>query len=156
MCKYMTLYSVHIFTCSTECTLLRTGLTLSLYLHVWPLTVTLSLSLSLPSHFPSSLLDRHIAISSPGANSPIDWVEENIVSLVPDLSPERAKILLGLNFYGYDFTSSTMDGNKKFAQWDTYVHVHTVDLEIFIVKIFSWSIEATKIKITKLKHMRML
>ena len=32
----------------------------------------------------------------------------------------------------------------------------TVNLEIFVVKIFSWSIEATKIKITKLKCMRML
>ena len=32
----------------------------------------------------------------------------------------------------------------------------TVSLEIFVVKILSWSIEATKIKITKLKRMRML
>lgn len=50
---------------------------------------------------------------SPGANSPIDWVEENVVSLVPELSPERAKILLGLNFYGYDFATSTMDGELE-------------------------------------------
>ena len=34
------------------------------------------------------------------------------MSLVPELSPEREKILLGLNFYGYDFTSSTMDGKN--------------------------------------------
>ena len=39
-----------------------------------------------------------------------------------------------------------------------YVHIcmYTVNLEIFVVNIFSWSIEATKIKITKLKRMRML
>lgn len=42
--------------------------------------------------------------SSPGPNSPIDWVQECIKNLVPDysrdLSLKRAKILVGLNFYG--------------------------------------------------------
>jgi hypothetical protein len=61
------------------------------------------------------------SLCSPGANSPIDWIEENVVSLVPELSPEREKILLGLNFYGYDFTSSTMDGKKI---WDTYTYMY--------------------------------
>lgn len=73
---------------------------------------------------------------SPGANSPIDWIEENVVSLVPELSPERAKILLGLNFYGYDFTSSTMDAlvgsrylellskHKPKLKWDAHCAEH--------------------------------
>ena len=52
---------------------------------------------------------------SPGANSPIDWMEECVVSLSPELSPERAKILLGLNFYGYDFSTSNMEGTCMFA-----------------------------------------
>ena len=39
---------------------------------------------------------------------------------------------------------------------ELHVAIYTVNLEIFVVKIFSWSIEATKIKIMKLKRMRML
>lgn len=42
--------------------------------------------------------------NNPGPNSPIDWVRECIMNLVPDhsrdLSLKRAKILVGLNFYG--------------------------------------------------------
>lgn len=52
---------------------------------------------------------------SPGPNSPVEWVEDCVVSLVPDLSSSRSKILTGLNFYGYDFYSTEMDailGNK--------------------------------------------
>ena len=36
-----------------------------------------------------------------------------MLSLAPELSPQRQKILLGLNFYGYDFTSSGMDGTAR-------------------------------------------
>lgn len=50
---------------------------------------------------------------SPGPNSPMEWVEECVLSLAPELSPQRQKILLGLNFYGYDFTSSGMDGTAR-------------------------------------------
>eukprot|EP01134_Creolimax_fragrantissima_P003586 CFRG3586T1 len=44
----------------------------------------------------------------PGPNAPIDWVREAIKILVKD-SPvaDRNKILVGLNFYGYDFSSNT-------------------------------------------------
>ncbi|XP_069140401.1 chitinase domain-containing protein 1-like [Argopecten irradians] len=41
----------------------------------------------------------------PGANSPITWVKDCIESLVPEEeSSSRSKILLGLNFYGNDYT----------------------------------------------------
>ncbi len=46
---------------------------------------------------------------SPGPNSPLDWVEDYVLSLAPQYAEERSKILLGLNFYGYDFTSYDMD-----------------------------------------------
>ena len=40
----------------------------------------------------------------PGPNSPIDWVRSCVKDITPDPNPEeRAKILLGLNFYGYDY-----------------------------------------------------
>ena len=70
---------------------------------------TLSLSHPYPPPFLSlspsfSLID----VQSPGANSPIDWVEEVVLSLSPSVSLARQKILLGLNFYGYDFTGSDM------------------------------------------------
>ena len=47
---------------------------------------------------------------SPGPTSPIEWVESCVLSLSPQPSELRRKILLGLNFYGYDFTASGMDG----------------------------------------------
>ena len=40
----------------------------------------------------------------PGANSPESWMKECVETLVPDEnSPNRQKILLGLNFYGNDY-----------------------------------------------------
>ena len=40
----------------------------------------------------------------PGANSPESWMKECVETLVPDAnSPNRQKILLGLNFYGNDY-----------------------------------------------------
>ncbi|KAK6626443.1 hypothetical protein RUM44_008916 [Polyplax serrata] len=43
----------------------------------------------------------------PGPNSPINWVKKCVLSLVPDETAEkRSKILLGLNFYGNDYTIS--------------------------------------------------
>jgi len=40
----------------------------------------------------------------PGPNSPIDWVRKCVETLDPQ-SYHRSQILLGLNFYGYDYTS---------------------------------------------------
>ena len=40
----------------------------------------------------------------PGPNSPIEWVRKCVDSLDPQ-SFYRSQILLGLNFYGYDYTS---------------------------------------------------
>ena len=56
------------------------------------------------------LCHARFALLSPGATSPIDWVRECVLSLAPDPSPQRNKILLGLNFYGYDFSTSDMEG----------------------------------------------
>lgn len=43
---------------------------------------------------------------NPGPTSPLNWVKECVEALAPDASnPHRAKILLGLNFYGNHFTS---------------------------------------------------
>merc|ERR1712186_114841 len=40
----------------------------------------------------------------PGPNSPIDWVEKCVKGIDPDGS-NRARILLGLNFYGFAYTA---------------------------------------------------
>ncbi|XP_014669370.1 PREDICTED: chitinase domain-containing protein 1-like [Priapulus caudatus] len=43
----------------------------------------------------------------PGPNSPLYWASQCVQSLCPDAeSPWRRKILLGLNFYGNDYSSS--------------------------------------------------
>lgn len=44
------------------------------------------------------------SIQRPGPNSPVDWARECVKLLVPEEGPKRAKILLGLNFYGYNYT----------------------------------------------------
>ena len=44
----------------------------------------------------------YTASLNPGPNAPIEWIRENIIRLDPDAS-FRAKILLGLNMYGYDY-----------------------------------------------------
>ena len=54
------------------------------------------------------------------------------MSLVPELSPEREKILLGLNFYGYDFTSSTMDGKNDLDH--NGVHTYTYPYSIITIR----------------------
>ena len=44
-------------------------------------------------------------VYSPGPNSPIKWMQSCVESLTPkDTSPIRKKILLGLNFYGNDYS----------------------------------------------------
>ncbi|KAH6936220.1 hypothetical protein HPB50_015000 [Hyalomma asiaticum] len=41
----------------------------------------------------------------PGPTSPIGWVRKCVELLAPEKGAQRAKILLGLNFYGYSYTS---------------------------------------------------
>ncbi|XP_061184331.1 chitinase domain-containing protein 1-like [Saccostrea echinata] len=43
--------------------------------------------------------------SRPGPNSPLSWMESCVLALAPDDNPEvRQKILLGLNFYGNEYS----------------------------------------------------
>ncbi|KAF4532061.1 hypothetical protein B566_EDAN016133 [Ephemera danica] len=45
------------------------------------------------------------SVQRPGPSSPLPWIRSCVEQLVPDQSdPHRSKILLGLNFYGQDFT----------------------------------------------------
>ena len=83
---------------------------------------------SLHAHPLSLSLSFWLDACSPGANSPIDWVEENVVSLCPTASPARQKLLLGLNFYGYDFTGSDM--NRKIISQFYLSNEHAVSLVI--------------------------
>ncbi|XP_022092752.1 chitinase domain-containing protein 1-like [Acanthaster planci] len=47
---------------------------------------------------------------TPGPNSPIDWVRSCVKEIVPDdMADQRPKILLGLNFYGYDYGPQTAE-----------------------------------------------
>ncbi|XP_034950775.1 chitinase domain-containing protein 1 isoform X1 [Chelonus insularis] len=45
------------------------------------------------------------SIQRPGPNSPLEWARDCVRILVPDdNSPKRAQILMGLNFYGNNYT----------------------------------------------------
>ncbi|RWS02380.1 chitinase-like protein 5, partial [Dinothrombium tinctorium] len=60
----------------------------------------------------------------PGPNSPIKWVKECIKLLVPKpMSPIRKKLLVGLNFYGYEFTptgGTPITGNQYLKTLEEY------------------------------------
>ena len=53
-------------------------------------------------------------MKSPGENAPIKWAKECVKNLVPDdaqnRAEKRAKILLGVNFYGYDYVPDKKQG----------------------------------------------
>jgi len=78
----------------------------------------------------------------PGPNSPIDWVRKCVETLDPH-SYHRSQILLGLNFYGYDYTSEGGNpvlghefikllkegaSNAKF-KWDSAAQEHFVEVK---------------------------
>ncbi|XP_012282892.1 chitinase domain-containing protein 1 [Orussus abietinus] len=45
------------------------------------------------------------SVQRPGPNSPLDWVRQCVEELVPNQDdPNRSKILLGINFYGNNYT----------------------------------------------------
>ena len=44
------------------------------------------------------------SLSNPGPNSPYNWIK-NCIEILDKESFHREKILLGLNFYGYDYTT---------------------------------------------------
>ncbi|XP_062507525.1 chitinase domain-containing protein 1-like isoform X2 [Corticium candelabrum] len=52
-----------------------------------------------------SLMTYDFSSSGPGPNAPIQWMRQCVEKLVPTAGPLRQKILLGLNFYGYDYSS---------------------------------------------------
>ena len=43
-------------------------------------------------------------VQHPGANAPIHWIKEAVEHISPKNDENRGKILLGLNFYGNDYT----------------------------------------------------
>lgn len=50
---------------------------------------------------------------SPGPTAPLHWMKDCVEELALEASTsQRAKVLLGLNFYGYDFGSSGMEGKS--------------------------------------------
>ncbi|KAJ3024601.1 UNVERIFIED_CONTAM: Chitinase domain-containing protein 1 [Siphonaria sp. JEL0065] len=47
---------------------------------------------------------------TPGPNAPLGWVKDNILRLSPEHVPEdRAKLLVGINLYGNDYSSGNHD-----------------------------------------------
>ncbi|XP_062616448.1 chitinase domain-containing protein 1-like [Saccostrea cucullata] len=61
----------------------------------------------------------------PGPNSPLSWMESCVLALVYDDNPEvRQKILLGLNFYGNEYSvgrRGPMVGSQIYrAKWHFY------------------------------------
>ncbi|VDN09477.1 unnamed protein product [Dibothriocephalus latus] len=64
----------------------------------------------------------------PGPNSPIKWVRECVELLAPSGSKSdlRSKILVGLNFYGYDLVPNQRSGRPVLGHEDSSGHEHVV------------------------------
>lgn len=73
----------------------------------------------------------------PGPNSPLEWIKACVETLVPDpSSSNRQKILLGLNFYGNDYSQGSggpiignqyielLSKHKPKLQWDSATSEH--------------------------------
>ena len=65
----------------------------------------------------------------PGPNSPIDWVRKCVETLDPH-SYHRSQILLGLNFYGYDYTSE--GGNPMVSNLKKYLFMDDSGVNILL------------------------
>lgn len=85
-------------------------------------------------HFFSVMTYDYSNVYRPGPNSPIQWVEDCVKALVPNpKSDNRAKLLVGLNFYGNNYTPNggraivghefidILDKHKPKIIWD---HTH--------------------------------
>ncbi|XP_078310526.1 chitinase domain-containing protein 1-like isoform X1 [Crassostrea virginica] len=78
--------------------------------------------------------------SRPGPNSPLSWMESCVLALSPEDNPEvRQKILLGLNFYGNEYSAGggspivgnqyleILKKNKPKFKWDSNSQEHIAE-----------------------------
>ncbi|XP_020300718.1 chitinase domain-containing protein 1 [Pseudomyrmex gracilis] len=83
------------------------------------------------------------SIQRPGPNSPLDWARQCVELLVPRKNdPRRSQVLLGINFYGYNYTpeggrailaSEYLDILKSFKgkiQWDEKSKEHFFEAKL--------------------------
>ncbi|CAL7940435.1 unnamed protein product [Xylocopa violacea] len=87
-------------------------------------------------------------IQRPGPNSPVDWARECVELLVPEQGPKRAQILLGLNFYGYNYTPEgggailgsdylkILESFKGKIQWDDNSKEHYFEAKFICGDVF--------------------
>lgn len=79
----------------------------------------------------------------PGPNSPLEWIRACVEMLVPNpASPNRRKILLGLNFYGNDYSQGSggpivgnqyieiLTKHKPKLQWDAATSEHLLKYKL--------------------------
>lgn len=61
------------------------------------------------------LIPSFLSLVSPGPTAPLHWVRECIDELLSGASEYKNKLLVGINFYGYDFGPSGMEGIVLFC-----------------------------------------
>ncbi|KAK8781467.1 hypothetical protein V5799_017194 [Amblyomma americanum] len=79
----------------------------------------------------------------PGPTSPVEWVRKCVELLAPEKDDKRTKILLGLNFYGYSYTSvgggpilgsqliqELSKGKKALVNWDSQAAEHYFEYKL--------------------------
>jgi len=78
-------------------------------------------------------------VERPGANSPVKWIQKCVEALTP-VKTDRTKFLIGLNFYGYQYTATgggPIFGNDyletlskaKTIQWSEDVEEHYFEVK---------------------------
>jgi chitinase domain-containing protein 1 len=80
-----------------------------------------------------------ISFCFPGANSPTQWIEKCVKALSPS-KKDRQKFLIGLNFYGYEYTTTgghpivgreylELVAQAKTIQWSEEVEEHYFEVK---------------------------
>jgi len=81
-----------------------------------------------------------------GANSPVKWIKKSVEALIPNKA-ERKKLLIGLNFYGYQYTSTgghpvfgteymELLANAQSIQWSEDAEEHFFEAKYVIFLYF--------------------
>ncbi|KAL2715381.1 chitinase domain-containing protein 1 [Vespula squamosa] len=82
------------------------------------------------------------SVQRPGPNSPLLWAKQCVELLIPDKNdPRRTQILLGINFYGYNYTPEgggpilgsqylkSLESFKSKIQWDDRSKEHFFEVK---------------------------
>ena len=90
----------------------------------------------------------NICRPGPAPVAPLSWVRDCVESLAPEKSANRQKILLGLNFYGYDYSTSVQ--RKSICMYNINQCSHCMKLDVQYSHCILYTVYTALIYVTNL------